>query len=410
MPERKILHADADAFFVSVARLVDPEGAGKARLLIVGGTAQGRGVVCSASYETRAFGVRSAMPVSRALRLCPDAMCVPVPRECSAKSAEIRAALERWTPVVEGASIDEWYLDMTGTEQLYKGESLESTAHRIRREVQARTGLTVSIGGGPSKFVAKLAAEKAKPRVDRPGANGVLIIPPDHVDAFMRTLALADIPGIGPKAQQKLASLSLTTVADALAWPREALRYHFGMNGGDWLYTKVRALDERVVVTRARRKQMSRERTFSKDIADTSALRARLNGVIELVATDLRQSGLKARRITVKLRDADFTTRTATRSLPRGIESDRAIADIARELFEELRRARLAPARLIGVALSGFEGDTRGNQLPLFPDPAASRESDRDRKLSRAVDAVREKFGGASIHLGRGKPAGKEKE
>jgi DNA polymerase IV len=138
MPSRKILHADADAFFVSVARLVDPEGAGKTPLLIVGGSASGRGVVCSASYETRAFGVRSAMPMSRALRLCPDAMCVPVPRECSAKSKEIREALERWTPVVEGASVDEWYLDMTGTERLYNDESLEETAHRIRNDVRRR--------------------------------------------------------------------------------------------------------------------------------------------------------------------------------------------------------------------------------------------------------------------------------
>lgn len=400
MSARRILHADADAFFVSVARLVDPAGAGKAKLLIVGGTAQGRGVVCSASYETRAFGVRSAMPVSRALRLCPDAMCVPVPRECSAKSREIREALEKWTPIVEGASIDEWYLDMTGTDQLYKGEGLGDTAHRIRRDVQRKTGLTISIGGGPSKFIAKLAAEKAKPRVDRPGATGVLIIESDGVDAFMRTLALADIPGIGPKAQQKLAGLSLLSVADALEWPREALRYHFGPNGGDWLYAKVRALDERVVITRPGRKQMSRERTFSKDIADTTALRGRLDGVVELVATDLRQSGLRARRITVKLRDGDFTTRTATRTLPKGIESDRAIADIARELFEELRRARRTPARLIGVALSGFDDDSRADQLPLFPDASAIRESQRDLNLSKAVDAVRERFGGAAIHLG----------
>jgi DNA polymerase-4 len=397
---KRILHADADAFFVSVARLVDPAGAGTAPLLIVGGSADGRGVVCSASYETRAFGVRSAMPMSRALKLCPKAMCVPVPRECSAKSREIREVLERWTPVVEGASIDEWYLDMTGTDQLYKSETLEQTAHRIRNDVRKRTGLSISIGGGPSKFVAKLAAEKAKPRVDRPGATGVLIIPDDGVQAFMRTLALADIPGVGPKAQAKLASLGLVQIADALEWPREALRYHFGPNGGDWLYARMRAVDERVVIARPARKQMSRERTFSKDIADTKALRARLDSVVQLVASDLRQSGLKARKITVKLRDADFTTRTATRSVKNGIESDRAIADIARALFDDLRRARVAPARLIGVALGGFDDDARQSQLPLFPDATRGAETERDRKLSKAVDAVREKFGGAAIHLG----------
>jgi DNA polymerase-4 len=216
----------------------------------------------------------------------------------------------------------------------------------------------------------------------------------------MRTLTLADIPGVGPRAQEKLASLSMVTVADALSWPREALRYHFGPNGGDWLYSRIRALDERIVITRPSRKQMSRERTFSKDIADPKVLRSRLDGIIELVASDLRQSGLKARKITVKLRDADFTTRTATRTLRAGIESDRAIADIARALFDELRRARHAPARLIGVALGGFDEDLRDNQLALFADPARRAETERDRKVSKAVDAVRERFGGTAIHLG----------
>ena len=169
---RQILLADADAFFVAVARLVDPDGAGKAPLLIVGGAAGSRGVVCSASYETRKFGVRSAMPISRALRLCPDAMCVPVPRRaCSAKHREIREVLERFTPHVQGASIDEWYLDLAGTERLYAGAPLETLAHRIRTSVAEATGMTVSIGGGTSKLVAKLAVERAKPKPDGDAAH-----------------------------------------------------------------------------------------------------------------------------------------------------------------------------------------------------------------------------------------------
>ncbi|MEW5916964.1 MAG: DNA polymerase IV, partial [Gemmatimonadota bacterium] len=136
MAPRRILLADADAFFVAVARLVDPDGAGKAPLLIVGGSRESRGVVCSASYETRVYGVRSAMPISRALRLCPQAMCVPVPgKACGAKSREIRAVLQRFTPVVSGASIDEWYMDLGGTERIYNDEPLRDTAHRIRRAV-----------------------------------------------------------------------------------------------------------------------------------------------------------------------------------------------------------------------------------------------------------------------------------
>src|SRR5256885_15168362 len=146
---RRILLADADAFFVAVARLVDPEGAGREPLLIVGGTRESRGVVCSASYETRKYGVRSAMPISRALRLCPKAVCVPVPRKaCSEKHREIRAVLERHAPAVEGASIDEWYLDLGGTEALYHGEALAVTATRIRADVVRATGISGSIGGG----------------------------------------------------------------------------------------------------------------------------------------------------------------------------------------------------------------------------------------------------------------------
>src|SRR5260221_3892016 len=178
---RRILLADADAFYVAVARAVDPDGAGKAPLLIVGGSRESRGVVCSASYETRKFGVRSAMPIARALRLCPDAVCVPVPfKACIQKSAEIRETLQQYTPVVEGASIDEWYLDLTGTEGVYHHEPLLATAQRIRAAVHAATGLTLSIGGGTNKLIAKMAVARAKP-------DGVLIVEPGGEEAFMRS-------------------------------------------------------------------------------------------------------------------------------------------------------------------------------------------------------------------------------
>ena len=172
----RILLADADAFFVAVARSVDPDGAGKSALLIVGGRPGSRGVVCSASYETRAFGVRSAMSIAQALRLCPDAMCVPVPRQaCSDASRAIRRVLERFTPVVEGASIDEWYLDLGGTEALYHHEPLETTARRMRDAVKAETGLSLSVGGGSNKLIAKarcgtreaIAVATCRRRVDR---------------------------------------------------------------------------------------------------------------------------------------------------------------------------------------------------------------------------------------------------
>src|SRR5688500_6348169 len=214
-PPRRILLADADAFFVAVARQVDPEGAGQAKLLIVGGSAQSRGVVCSASYEVRKFGVRSGMPISRAVRLCPAALCVPVPKgACGERSRAIAAVLARWTPVVQASSIDEWYLDLGGTEALYD-EPLAATAHRIRAAVHEATGLSVSIAAGTSKLVAKVAVEVAKPGA---GGDGVHVVAPGTEEAFMTRFALADLPFVGPKLAEKLARNGLRRVPDALAY------------------------------------------------------------------------------------------------------------------------------------------------------------------------------------------------
>src|SRR5256885_1549873 len=213
---RRILLGDADAFFVAVARLVDPDGAGREPLLIVGGTRESRGVVCSASYETRKYGVRSAMPISRALRLCPQAVCVPVPRKaCSQKHKEIRAVLERHAPAVEGASIDEWYLDLAGTEALYHNESLAETAARVRRDVIRETGLSVSFGGGTSKLIAKLAVEHAKHGPAGYG-TGVHVVPAGEEQAFMGGIKLAEIPLIGPRLQEPLPRLGNGTRPDVL--------------------------------------------------------------------------------------------------------------------------------------------------------------------------------------------------
>src|SRR5256884_1268383 len=195
----RVLLADADAFCVGVARLADPEGAGQAPLLIVGGSRDSRGVVCSASYETRKFGVRSAMPIARALRLCPNAMCVPVPfKACLAKSAEIRDLLQKFAPVVETASVDEWYMDLTGTERLYHHEPLHGTAQRIRQAVQQATGLTVSIGGGTNKLIAKLAVDRAKPSANGGGAR-IHIVDAGAEEALLRPCTLAAIPRGGPE-------------------------------------------------------------------------------------------------------------------------------------------------------------------------------------------------------------------
>ena len=394
MTERRILLADADAFFVAVARLVDPDGAGKAPLLIVGGTRESRGVVCSASYEARKYGVRSAMPISRALRLCPQAMCVPVPgRACGEKSREIRAVLHRYAPVVEGASVDEWYMDLGGTEGLYQNEPLAVTARRIRDAVTAATGMSVSIGGGTSKLVAKLAVERAKPK---PGTNatGVHTVAPGDEEKFLETFDLAEIPFIGPRFQERLGALGMRTVPDVLQYDVATLTRWLGAREAEWLYARVRGIDHSEIEGHGEAKSISRDDTFPLDINDDDALLRELLRLVTRAATDLRGDGLRARTITVRIRDHDFKTRQASRTLPVPVISDRVILEVARTLLAKLRKARRVPARLLGVGLSSLVVDSTADQLTLFERRGAKTdETDRDRVLARTIDQVRAKFG-----------------
>ncbi|MEX2153467.1 MAG: DNA polymerase IV [Gemmatimonadaceae bacterium] len=393
---RRILLADADAFFVGVARMVDPEGAGKAPLLIVGGTRESRGVVCSASYEARKFGVRSAMSISRALRLCPNAMCVPVPgKACGVKSREIRKVLERFAPIVAGASIDEWYMDLSGTEGVYHHEPLADTAHRMRDAVKAETGLSVSIGAGTNKLIAKLAVERAKPKA---GANGVHVVAPGSEQEFLRTFTLAELPMVGPKFQQRLAALGMTTVPDVLQYDRATLQRWLGDREAAWLWDRVRGISDSEVESGGEAKSISRDETFSLDLREDKDLQRELLALVTRAAFDLRGDGLVARTITVRIRDMDFRTRSAQRTLPEPVVSDRVILRVARELLVKLRAARRVPARLLGVALSSLAHDPRADQLTLFAaeaDPLA--ETERDRALARTVDLVRGKFGSQGI-------------
>jgi DNA polymerase IV len=392
-PSRRILLADADAFYVAIARMVDPEGAGRAKLLIVGGTRESRGVVCSASYETRKFGVRSAMPISRALRLCPQAMCVPVPRgACSRKHREIRAVLDRFSPMVESASIDEWYMDLGGTEALYHNESLAETAYRIRQAVLEETQIRVSIGGGTSKLVAKLAVERAKPKPGT-GATGVHIVDAGDEGAFLATFSLADLPLVGPKFQQRLAKLGLTTVRDVLPYDAAALARWLGEREGFWLYDRVRGVDRSDVESHGDAKSISRDETFAEDIENDDDLQRELVALVTRAASDLRGDGLTARTVTVRIRDFDFRTRSARRTLPRGVIADRVILGVAKSLLTKLRSERQVPARLLGVALSSLAADPDADQLALFEAASPEEESARDRALARAVDKLREKFG-----------------
>jgi DNA polymerase-4 len=398
MNPRRILLADADAFFVAVARMVDPDGAGKEPLLIVGGTRESRGVVCSASYEARKFGVKSAMPISRALRLCPRAMCVPVPRRaCGEKSREIRAVLERFAPLVEGASIDEWYMDLGGTEGLYEHETLATTAQRIRAEVVKQTKLSVSIGGGTTKLVAKLAVERAKPKPGT-GATGVHVVEPGDEGRFLETFDLAEVPMIGPRFQERLAKLGMKKVPDVLQYDVPTLSQWIGQREAEWLYNRVRGIDHGEVESHADAKSISRDETFSADINDDDGLGRELLALVTRAAADLRADGLTARTITVRIRDHDFKTRQASRTLPRPVISDRVILEVAHALLAKLRAARRVPARLIGVGLSSLMTDATADQLTLFQTrEAKTEETERDRLLARTIDRVRAKFGDRGI-------------
>ena len=392
---RRILLADADAFYVSVARLVDPEGAGRAELLIVGGSIEGRGVVTSASYAARKFGVTSAMPTARALRLCPQATVVPVPwQACMEKSHQIREVLERWSPVVEAASQDEAYLDMSGTERLYKDESLEGTARRIRLDVLAETKISVSIGGGTSRLVAKMAAGVAKP-------GGVHVVPEGIEGEFMRRFQLSDIPFVGARFSQRLERYNLKSVDDALAAGPDRLRDWLGEREGVWLWERCQGIDRTVIEGRGDAKSISRDETFAQDIDDDDQLKAELIRMVDRAAGDLRDDGYLARTVTVRLRDFDFTDRQASKTVEPAISSDRAILRVARELLSRLRSARRVPARLLGVGLSGLMRQEEPEQLSLIDAPSAAGESDQDRAVARVVDTLRDKLGDEAIALGR---------
>lgn len=401
---RRILLADADAFYVAVARLVDPDGAGKAALLIVGGAPDRRGVVTSASYEARAYGVHSAMPMARAMLLCPGATVVPVPWDaCVDKGREIAAVLRRFTPAVEQASSDEFYLDLTGTEQLYHGEPLAATARRIRDAVLAETTLSLSIGGASSKLVAKLAAGVAKPRAGSP-SDGVHVVAPGAEPQFMLRFTLADLPSIGPKFQERLARLGLRTVADVVGHDRATLVRWLGEREGTWLYERVRGNDPAVVEPDREAKSLSRDETFPTDLDDDAALATRLLALADRASADMRDACLVARTVTVKLRDADFTTRQASRTLAEPVQSDRAVFAVARQLLARLRRARRSPARLLGVALSHLSAAGGERQLALFETPDDAPETDRDRTLARVIDDVRGKFGPDALGRGGTRP------
>lgn len=384
---------DCDSFFVQVARLEDPEGVGREPLLLVGGRSD-RGVITSASYAAREFGVRSGMPTRRARQLCPEAVVVPVPRgACVERSRAVRSVLEDLSPVLQAASIDEFYLDLTGTERMLKGEELAATADRIRRVVRERTEVAVSLGGGTQRVVAKVATRMAKP-------DGVHVVPPGGEAGFMAQFRLKQLPGIGPAFLEQLKRKGLTTCAEAAAVEREWLARWFGPHRGAWLWERIRGIDASEVDARDRRKSISSERTFFADIDDDDELERRLMELSCAVGGQLRAKELRARTVTVKLRDYDYKTRQAGSTLPEGVETDRAIFAVAASLMQSLRHRRRTPARLLGVGVSNLVRQVPAEQLEFFGGEA-QLETERDRTIARAVDRIRDRYGREALRPGR---------
>ncbi len=348
---RKIIHVDMDAFFASVEQRDDPSLRGKP--VAVGG-ASGRGVVAAASYEARAFGVRSAMPSSRAQRLCPD-LIFRLPRfdVYRAVSQQIRAIFLDYTPHVEPLSLDEAYLDVTADR---KGIGTATRiAELIRARIREETGLTASAGVSYNKFLAKLASDQNKP-------DGLCIIRPGEGAQFVSDLPVRRFHGVGPRGAEKMAKLGIENGADLRARDIGFLREHFG-SMADYLYRAARGIDLRKVSANRKRKSIGAERTFHEDISGDAALNETLERIIAIVWERIENAGARGRTVTLKLRYADFTTLTRAKSAPQPITDKAWFAEIARALLADLLPLP-QPIRLMGLTLSALESDSERDQAP----------------------------------------------
>ena len=385
--ERVIIHIDMDAFFVSVEELSNPELKGKP--VVVGGRPGGRGVVAAASYAARKFGVRSAMPLREAYRRCPDAIFLDGnPRAYMEWSRKVKATLERFSPLVEMASIDEAYLDLTGTNRLL-GPPMQA-AHSLHETIASETSLPCSIGIASSRVMAKIGSAMAKP-------NGVLFVPSGAEAAFLAPFDIARIPGVGKVMQAKLRELGINTIGEAADRGADFLERHFGKSGTA-LASKARGLDGGAWFSPgfARSdtpKSISHETTFLEDAIDPALIDATLAKLSQLVARRLRERGLWTRTVQVKIRDQDFTTQTHAQTLTEPTQFDAVILDVVRSLYATHRNPNRA-IRLLGVHAGALETNP-WHQEDLF----APNRTEKWSRALRAVDTLRDRFGESAVGL-----------
>ena len=378
---RAVLHVDMDAFYASVEQHDDPTLVGKP--LIVGGVA-GRGVVAAASYEVRKYGVHSAMPMSTALRLCPHAVCVrPRMQRYKAVSDQVFGVFHEITPLVQGLSLDEAFLDVTASQALF-GDSV-TIARRIKARIQEVTGLTASVGVATNKLVAKIASDLNKP-------DGLTIVPEARLREVLDPLSVRRLPGLGRKTGAKVEAAGIQTLGELRNAPDSVLRPLFGR------YTqrvreRAAGIDDRPVIPEHDEKSLSAEDTFEQDIGDPRVLQAQLTRLAELACERLRRKQLTAGCIGVKIRRADFVTFTRQRAVAPPTHDGRTIGNVARELFARwLAEASGAKLRLLGVVLTDL---SPASQLGLFEDtpPHTTR-------LDAALDEARARFGSGVLRRG----------
>ena len=380
---RTIVHVDMDAFYASVEMLDRPELRGRPVLV---GSNRPRGVVAAASYEARRHGCRSAQPMAVALRHCPDAVVVPPRMERYHELSErVFGILESYSPIVEPLSIDEAFLDLTGTERLL-GPAAE-VGRSIKERVRGETGLTASVGVAPNKFLAKIASDLEKP-------DGLVIVAPGDVDRVLLPLAVERLWGVGPKTAARLHELGYHRVADLRALAEETLRERFG-EAGEHFFRLCRGIDGRAVVPVGEAKSLGSENTFEEDVEDPDEVRAVLFAHVETVARRLRRHELRARGVSLKIRYGKFETITRAATLAEGTQVTKTLRQCAAALFDRWAAGGFRPVRLIGMTATHHEGGP--GQGKLFPDT----EEERQKRLDGALDEIQSRFGGV-LHRGKG--------
>jgi DNA polymerase-4 len=381
---KAIIHLDMDAFYPAVEVLDKPELKGKP--VIVGGSRQ-RGVVSSASYEARKFGVHSAQPMATAMRLCPQAIVLPVRmsryREVSGQVFEI---FHHFTPLVEPLSIDEAFLDVTGSTRLF--DSPVEIAKQIKRMVVEKTGLTISAGVASSKFVAKIASDMEKP-------DGLTVVPPDMIRKFLDPLPIRKMWGVGKVTQQTLSHLKIRTFKELRKTPAEVMKNKFGKHGIH-MHQLSMGIDDRDVVPVREVKSIGHEETFSRDIYELDLAKKELLSLADRVARRMRRKGFEGKTVTLKVKYNDFVQITRSLTL-HGYTNDGSI--IYENVCSLLQKTAVGkrPVRLLGISLSHLVDEGTGKQLSLF----TQNDSNRKRKdLNKTLDSIYEKFGDKGIRPG----------